>query len=139
MNQRADAPENAALEVSALPSYGFSHRSLVWWGTLGLIAVEATVFGLAIVAYFFLRSHASVWPLNGPPPDLTWGTINTLVMLLSAVPNWLTKRAAERSDRGRARFWLVVCLVFALTFPWMLRVVSGFSRHLIQRLPELIR
>ena len=33
----------------------------------------------------------------------------------------------------------VIFVVFALTFPWMLRVVSGFSRHLIQRLPELIR
>jgi flagellar biosynthesis protein FliQ len=29
--------------------------------------------------------------------------------------------------------------VFALTFPWMLRVVTGFSRDLILRLPELIR
>jgi flagellar biosynthetic protein FliQ len=29
--------------------------------------------------------------------------------------------------------------VFALTFPWILRVVSGFSRDLIARLPELIR
>jgi flagellar biosynthetic protein FliQ len=29
--------------------------------------------------------------------------------------------------------------VFALTFPWILRVVTGFSRDLITRLPELIR
>ena len=29
--------------------------------------------------------------------------------------------------------------VFALTFPWMLRVVSGFSTSLIARLPELVR
>lgn len=29
--------------------------------------------------------------------------------------------------------------VFALTFPWMLRVVSGFSADLIRRLPEYIR
>ena len=29
--------------------------------------------------------------------------------------------------------------VFALTFPWMLRVVTGFSAGLIQRLPELVR
>jgi flagellar biosynthesis protein FliQ len=28
---------------------------------------------------------------------------------------------------------------FALTFPWMLRVLSGFSRELMARLPELIR
>jgi flagellar biosynthetic protein FliQ len=29
--------------------------------------------------------------------------------------------------------------VFAFTFPWMLRVLSGFSRQLIMRLPELVR
>jgi flagellar biosynthesis protein FliQ len=29
--------------------------------------------------------------------------------------------------------------VFALTFPWILRVVTGFSTSLIQRLPELVR
>jgi flagellar biosynthetic protein FliQ len=29
--------------------------------------------------------------------------------------------------------------VFALTFPWILRVVTGFSADLIGRLPEYIR
>jgi len=29
--------------------------------------------------------------------------------------------------------------VFALTFPWMLRVLIGFSGDLIRRLPEYIR
>ena len=33
----------------------------------------------------------------------------------------------------------VIFIVFALTFPWMLRVVAGFSHDLIQRLPEFIR
>ena len=32
-----------------------------------------------------------------------------------------------------------IFIVFALTFPWMLRSVTGFSRQLILRLPELIR
>jgi len=30
-------------------------------------------------------------------------------------------------------------VVFALTFPWMLRVVTGFAASLIHRLPELVR
>jgi flagellar biosynthetic protein FliQ len=29
--------------------------------------------------------------------------------------------------------------VFALTFPWILRTVTGFSTQLIARLPEFIR
>lgn len=32
-----------------------------------------------------------------------------------------------------------IFVVFALTFPWILRVVTGFSAELIRRLPELIR
>ena len=32
-----------------------------------------------------------------------------------------------------------IFVVFALTFPWMLRVVTGFSAALFHRLPELVR
>lgn len=32
-----------------------------------------------------------------------------------------------------------IFVVFALTFPWMLRVVIGFARGLFMRLPELVR
>ncbi len=32
-----------------------------------------------------------------------------------------------------------IFVAFAVTFPWMLRVVSGFSKALIMRLPELVR
>jgi flagellar biosynthesis protein FliQ len=32
-----------------------------------------------------------------------------------------------------------IFIAFALTFPWMLRVLTGFSRELVARLPELIR
>jgi len=32
-----------------------------------------------------------------------------------------------------------IFIVFAFTFPWMLRIVIGFSSALIRRLPELVR
>ena len=32
-----------------------------------------------------------------------------------------------------------IFVVFALTFPWMLRLVAGFAGDLVRRLPELIR
>ena len=34
---------------------------------------------------------------------------------------------------------LAIFVVFALTFPWMLRTVTGFSATLIRRLPDLVR
>ena len=32
-----------------------------------------------------------------------------------------------------------IFLTFAITFPWMLRLMSGFARQMVTRLPELVR
>jgi cytochrome c oxidase subunit III len=106
----------AALDVAALPSFGFSHRSLMWWGTLGLMAIEGTVFALAVVTYFYLRSHVGRWPMSTPPPALLWGTLNTAILVASLWPNQLAKRAAERLDRRGVQLWLSACLAMALLF-----------------------
>jgi cytochrome c oxidase subunit I+III len=106
--------DGAALDVSQLPSFGFSHRSLMWWGTLGLMAIEGTVFALAVGTYFYLRSFASRWPMEDQPPALLWGTVNTLVLLASLWPTHLAKQAAERLDLRRVRLWLVVSCAFEL-------------------------
>ena len=34
---------------------------------------------------------------------------------------------------------LAIFGVFALTFPWMLRTVAGFTTQLLSRLPEMVR
>jgi heme/copper-type cytochrome/quinol oxidase subunit 3 len=111
-----DALDPRDLDASTLPSFRFGDASPMWWGTLGVIAIEGMVFALAIVVYFYVRTRVDAWPPEAPPPDLAWGAVNTLVMLASLVPNQLTKRAAERQDLAAVRLWIVVCLVFALAF-----------------------
>jgi flagellar biosynthetic protein FliQ len=32
-----------------------------------------------------------------------------------------------------------IFVVFALTFPWMLRIVTSFAAEVIRRLPDLVR
>lgn len=32
-----------------------------------------------------------------------------------------------------------IFLTFAITFPWMLRLMSGFARNMVATLPELVR
>ena len=32
-----------------------------------------------------------------------------------------------------------IFLTFAITFPWMLRLMSGFARQMVMKLPELVR
>jgi cytochrome c oxidase subunit 3 len=110
------ARQEPTLDVRALPSYAFSHRSLMWWGTLGVIAIEGTVFALTIVAYLYLRSHASTWPLGALPPDLLWGTVNTAILLASMVPNHFAKKAAEERRVQGVRLWMCIGLVFGFAF-----------------------
>jgi heme/copper-type cytochrome/quinol oxidase subunit 3 len=108
--------DGRVLDISTLPTFAFGHRSPMWWGTMGLMLIEGTVFALAIMAYFYLRSHASAWPMSRFPPELIWGNINTVVMLASAIPNHFAKRAAERLDLREVRLWMVVCLLFSIVF-----------------------
>jgi cytochrome c oxidase subunit III len=105
-----------ALDVSALPTFAFGTRSPMWWGTMGLVVIESTVFALTIMAYFYLRSHASVWPMSRFPPDLLWGNVNTAILLASLWPNQKAKQAAERLDIHGVRLWMTVCMVFSLAF-----------------------
>ena len=105
-----------ALDVAHLPDIAFGHRSVVWWGTMGIIAIEGMMFALVSVAYLYLKGRNPHWPSGYLPPDLLWGTVNTVVLLASAVPNQLTKTAAERFDFLRARRWLVVAIAFAVVF-----------------------
>lgn len=89
----------------------------MWWGTLGIVFIEGTAFALAIAAYFFYAFRFPRWPPGGvAPPDLLWGTVNTFVLVLSAIPNELAKKASERIDLRGTRIWLLVCVGFGVLF-----------------------
>src|SRR5438067_7692494 len=103
-----------ALDVSGLPSYGFSHRSLMWWGTAGMIAIEGTAFAFMIVVYFYLRNFAETWPAAGAAPDLLWGTLNLGIILASAIPNYYADQAAIDRDLPTIRLMLVIGSLFGL-------------------------
>jgi cytochrome c oxidase subunit 3 len=109
--------EARVLDVGALPPGAFGSRSLMWWGTMGIVLIEGTVFALAVGAYFFLRTRMPSWPPDGvAPPSLVWGTVNTVVLLASLIPNELAKRAGERIDLRGVRIWMTACLVFGVAF-----------------------
>ena len=95
-----------AIDVSMLPSFAFSHRGPMWWATMGMLVIEGTVFALLLVSYFYLRSLSSSWPMSALPPDLFWGTLNTLILLVSAIPNHLAKKAAVKQDLRGSRLEL---------------------------------
>src|SRR3954471_13869929 len=108
--------DGAALDVRELPSFGFSHHAITWWGVLGMMAIEGTVFVIAVVAYFYLRANAPQWPLSTLPPDLIWGTINVVILLASLVPNQWMKKAAEAGKLNQLRMAFIAALVFGIAF-----------------------
>jgi cytochrome c oxidase subunit III len=103
-----ERPLQFAGDLSQLPEHGHSHRSLTWWGMMGLICVEGTALALAAAAYLYLSGHESDWPPYRLLPSPGWGTAFTILLLLSFVPNMLLNRRAEQEQLGPVRLWLVV-------------------------------
>jgi cytochrome c oxidase subunit I+III len=83
---------------------------------MGIIAIEGTMFALVITNYLYLKGREPHWPPGVFPPDLVWGTLNTVLLLASLVPNQLAKSSAEALDLSRTRLWLVVGILFAIGF-----------------------
>lgn len=102
------------IDVARLPTYGYGHRALTWWGTAGMMLIEGVVFLAAIAAYFYLRQRSGQWPPTGAPPALFWGTVNLAVLLASAAANQWTKRRSEREDLRGTRFGIAVCVAFGI-------------------------
>jgi cytochrome c oxidase subunit III len=125
-----DSPAHSrrVLDVSGLPTYAFGNRSVMWWGTLGMILIESTVFAIAVVTYFYLRDRSYTWPPHGVPPLLTYGTVNTVILLVSAIPNHWTKHQADRENLRGVRIGLSVCMLFSAAF----LVVRGFEFGALQ-------
>lgn len=104
------------LDVSTLPSYAFGHQGLIWWGTLGFMVIEGSMFVMTLIAYYFLRTRTSEWPPSAPDPDLTWATVNTILLAVSAIPNHMTKKAAEAFELEKVKLLMPVCLLFGVAF-----------------------
>jgi cytochrome c oxidase subunit 3 len=96
------------LDLSKLPLHGMGSASITWWGTLAFMLIEGTGFALAIAAYLYLMSNAATWPIDAPLPGLWPGTIVTVILVCSAIPNLLVSRWAKQRDLRHVRIGMVV-------------------------------
>jgi cytochrome c oxidase subunit 3 len=118
-----DSPTFTA-DLSGLHTHGFGHRSVTWWGVMAFFLIEGTAFVLAIAAYFFLMNQEQAWPPPPiRPPDLLAGTLFTILLLLSEIPNSIAKHAAEHGELRKLRWMLIV----AATIGALLLVIRGFE------------
>jgi cytochrome c oxidase subunit III len=105
------------LDVSELPAHSFGSRDLLWWGTIGFMVIEGSMFAMLLVTWGYLRGIQPEWPPPGfAPPDLLLGTLNTGIMLASAWPNLRLRPAAERLDLRATLRLMWVMDAFATAF-----------------------
>jgi cytochrome c oxidase subunit III len=102
------------VDVAALPADAFGHQGLIWWGTVGFMVIEGSMFVMGIVVYFYLRLKVYEWPPSLPNPGLTFGTANLILVLVSCIPNQLAKSAAEQMRIGAVRLWLTVLVLVGI-------------------------
>jgi cytochrome c oxidase subunit III len=96
------------LDVAPLPESSFGSRTLTWWGTIAFMSLEGMGFALAVGAYLYLRVLQPTWPMNEPLPDLIPGTIVTIILLFSAIPNYFLEHWARAYDLRKVRMGLVL-------------------------------
>ena len=111
MEQAINRP---SLDVSRLPNVGFGTKSITCWGIAGMMIIEGFLFALMIAAYFYLSTRSVEWPPHRDPPDLFWGTLNTIVFVVSLLPNEWYRRRAHKGDTTAVQIGMVVMTLFGL-------------------------
>jgi cytochrome c oxidase subunit 3 len=113
--------EQVTEDLSALPLHGMGMASPTWWGTAAFMLIEGTGFALALAVYIYLMSLAASWPIDAPRPDLLPGTLVTLLLLGSVIPNVLVSRWAERQELRKVQIGMIVMSVLGIV-PLIVRI-----------------
>jgi cytochrome c oxidase subunit III len=121
--------ERPVLDLSALPLHGMGSASPTWWGTFAFMLLEGTGFAIVLAIYLYLASLAPQWPINAPAPDLLPGTLLTLVLLASVVPNVLVARWAKRQDLAKVKVGMIVMSVLGIV-PLVIRAFEFRALHI---------
>ncbi|WP_192243077.1 cytochrome c oxidase subunit 3 [Mesorhizobium silamurunense] len=121
--------KSAAPDLTGLPSHGLGTASLSWWGTLAFMLIEGTGFALSIFVYLYLMVMAPRWPLDAALPDLLAGTILTVFLLASLVPNILLARWARNQDLLKVRVGLIAMSLLGIV-PLILRAFEFPAMHI---------
>jgi heme/copper-type cytochrome/quinol oxidase subunit 3 len=110
MNQRV-------LDVSDLPHGTADSRALLWWGNLGMMAIEGTMFAMVLATYLYLRVSNLDWPPpTVPKPSLVLPAINLVLLLLLFIPALVIDRASLRDDAATVKIALMVCVAGGVGF-----------------------
>jgi heme/copper-type cytochrome/quinol oxidase subunit 3 len=102
----------------ALPAVAGGRRSYGWWGMVWLITTEATLFGILIASYFYLRAVSGPqWPPDDiPPPALELPLVMTAILWSSSLPVHIADRGIRAGNQRRLRLGLAAGFLLGATF-----------------------
>lgn len=105
------------VDASRYPDYAYSYKAPVWWGIVGLVAVEGMVFATLIASFFYLKTGEPFWPPDGTAaPGLLLPTLATALLLASLFPVYRSDQAIKRNDAGPLKTWPLASIALALAF-----------------------
>ena len=100
------------LDVSGLPTYAFGRRDPRWVAVLLLMAIEGSVFGLVLFAYFYTRTRLEVWPpTNVGHREVAYGAVTLGLLLASVWPVHRVNGCVYAGDLLGAKRWLFLATV----------------------------
>lgn len=99
-----------------LPVGKAGFRTSGWWGMLGLIATEASLFAYLIFSYFYLQSLSTQpWPPSGLPP-LRYSVPTTVALLISAGTMWWAEHSIRLAKPPGLRIGLLATLLLGVLY-----------------------
>jgi heme/copper-type cytochrome/quinol oxidase subunit 3 len=106
------------LAEEVLSHHASGARSYAWWGMVCLIATEATLFGLLLASYFYLRFRSgATWPPDGiEKPTLELPLIMSLILWSSSIPVHMADRAIRRGKQLVLRLGLAFGFLLGVAF-----------------------
>lgn len=108
---------NLTVDFSRLPEGVADRRATLWWGIIGLVVVETTVFATLVASWFYLRLGQESWPPPGvEDPKLLLPTINALVLLSSSIFMHWADRGVSKGNQKALRRGLVVSILLGAAF-----------------------
>jgi len=106
------------LDVSDLPMETADSRALLWWGNVGMLAIEGTMFAMLIATWLYLKTANFDWPPQSVPlPPVLWPSIALGLLVVSALFMYLlADRGAVKDDLNSIRVGHAVCAAIGVAF-----------------------
>jgi heme/copper-type cytochrome/quinol oxidase subunit 3 len=95
-------------------------RSNGWWGMLLFLATEATLFGVLIATYFYLRFKTPDWPPDGiAEPKILRPLVFTAILVFTSLPMQISAVAARAGRRGLLTANVLGALLIGALYLWL--------------------